>query len=107
MNINELYESIQDKFIEDDIHGEFLLFGNLIIWSYKITEENDEKNYLNDEDENEIYNFESMSSEELLQEAYQEDYENLQEFLDDIGEIDNWEFSNSEIIDNIITFKIF
>lgn len=105
MNINELFENIQNVF-SDEIHGEYLLLGNVIIWSYKITEENDEENFLNDDDD-EFYDFESMSSEEILQEEYQEEFDKLQEFLDGIEEIDNWKFSDSEIVDNVISFKIF
>ena len=105
MNINELFETIQDKFIPDELSGEFLLHENTIIWSYNLTEDSEEMNYLDDDDE--IPNFEASSSEELLQEVYQEEFEKLQQFLDGIEETDNWTFSDYEIVDDVIVFKIF
>jgi len=107
MNISELFETIQDEFNSEDINGEFLLFGNVIIWSYNLTEDSEEITFLNEDDEEEIFSFEATSSEELLQEGYQEDFDKLQEFLDGIEESDNWTFSDSEIVDDVITFKIF
>lgn len=106
MNINELFETTQDEFLSEELNGEFLLHGNVIIWSYNITEDSEELEYLNDDDE-ESFNFKVVSSEELLQEAYQDDFNKLQEFLNDIEEIDNWTFSDSEIVDDVIVFKIF
>ena len=82
MNINELFESIQDEFIPEDINGEFLLHDNSIIWSFTLIDEIDDAEYFN-EDEEESFDFEISSSEELLQDAYQEDLEMLQMFLDE------------------------
>jgi hypothetical protein len=107
MNISELFEAIQDEFYPEDLNGEFLLHGNVIIWSYNLTEDSEELTFLNDDDEEETFSFEASSSEELLREAYQEDFDKLQEFLDNIEEIDNWTLSDSEIVDDVITFKIF
>ena len=106
MNINELFETIQDEFVPEELNGEFLLHGNVIIWSYNLTEDSEEFVYL-DEEEEETFSFEASSSEELLQEAYQEDLERLQMFLDGIEETDNWTFSDSEVVDDVIVFKIF
>jgi len=106
MNINELFETIQDEFVPEELNGEFLLHGNVIIWSYNLTEDSEEFVYLDDEEE-ETFSFEASSSEELLQEAYQEDLERLQMFLDGIEETDNWTFSDSEVVDDVIVFKIF
>ena len=106
MNINELFEVIQDEFLPEELNGDFLLHGNVIIWSYNLTEDSEELLYL-DEDEEELFNFETTSSEELLQEAYQEDLEKLQQFLDSIDETDNWSFSDGEVVDDVIVFKIF
>lgn len=106
MNINELFETIQNEFHPEELNGEFLLHGNVIIWSCNLTEDSEEINYL-DEDDEESFDFEAVSSEELLQEAYQDDFNKLQEFLDGIEETDNWTFSDSEIVDDVIVFKIF
>lgn len=105
MNINELFEKIQDDFSSDELKGEFLLQGNCIIWSYNLEENTEEIDYQENDDD--YFNFEATSSEELLQEAYQEDLEKLQELLDEIEETDNWKFSDFESIENIISFKIF
>jgi hypothetical protein len=107
MNINELFEIIQDEFASEDLNGEFLLHGNVIIWSYNLTEDNEELTFINEDDEEETFSFEANSSEELLLEAYREDFNKLQEFLDNIDETDNWSFSDSEIVDDVIIFKIF
>jgi len=106
MNINELFETIQNEFLPEELNGEFLLHGNVIIWSYNLTEDSEELLYL-DEDEEDGFSFEATSSEELLQEAYQEDLEKVQQFLDGIEETDNWNFSDSEVLDDVIVFKIF
>ena len=106
MNINELFETIQDEFVPEELNGEFLLHGNVIIWSYNLTEDSEEITYL-DDDEEETFSFEASSSEELLQEAHHEDLEKLQLFLDSVEESDNWTFSDSEVVDDVIVFKIF
>jgi len=106
MNINELFETVQDEFLPEELNGEFLLHGNVIIWSYNLTEDSEELLYL-DEDEEESFIFEATSSEELLQEAHQEDLEKVQQFLDGIEETDNWTFSDYEVVDDVIVFKIF
>lgn len=107
MNINELFETIQNEFHPEELNGEYLLHGNVIIWSYNLIEDSEETNYLNEHDDDESLSFEATSSEELLQEAYQIDFEKLQEFFDNIEEINNWTFSDSEIVDDVIVFKIF
>jgi hypothetical protein len=53
-----------------------------------------------------MFGFDSVSSEELLLEGYQEDFEKLQNKLDEINETDNWEFSNTDINESIISFVI-
>lgn len=106
MNINELFEEIQDEFIPEELNGEFLLQGSCILWSYDLEESAEEIDYDEDNDDN-MFGFESISSEELLLEAYQEDLVKLQELLDENGEIDNWTFSDTDTNENIICFKIF
>jgi len=106
MSITELFETIQDEFVSEDLNGEFLLHGNVIIWSHNLKENNKESTFLNDDDD-ELFNFDGTSTEELLLEAYQEDFDKLQEFFDGIEETDNWEISDNEIIDDVIIFKIY
>lgn len=105
MSINELFEMIQDEFLPEELNGEFLLHNNVIIWSYNLTENSEEINYLDDDEEN-GFSFEASSCEELLQEGYQDDFDKLQQFLDGIDETDNWTFSDSEVVDDVIVFKI-
>ena len=106
MNINELFEEIQNEFLPEELNGEFLLQGNLIIWSYNLDEDAEEIDYTEDDEDDNFFNFESSSSEELLKEAYHEDLDKLNEFLDELGET-NWNISDFETIENIISFKIF
>ena len=106
MNINELFEEIQDEFIPEELNGEFLLQGNCIVWSYNLDDDAEDIEYGEDDDEN-FFNFEASSSEELLLEAYQEDLEKIQDLLDENNETDNWTFSDTNTNENIISFKIF
>jgi hypothetical protein len=106
MNINELFEIIQNRLNPEDLSGEFALHGNCIIWTYISNNDSEEIEILNDDDES-YFGFESKSSEELLQEAYDNDFALLEELLDELEENDNWSFSDSEINENIISFKIF
>jgi hypothetical protein len=111
MNINELYEIIQDRFPADDIKGEFTLQGNCISWSYEL--ENDNFDYTStiytDDEEDDLldFQFDSPSSEELLLESYEGDFQKLEMLLDELDETENWTISDSEIIDDTISFKIF
>jgi len=107
MNINELFEKIQDEFHPDEINGEFLLHGNVIVWSYNLSLSAEEIKYNPNEDDENFFNFDTQSSEELLQEAYQEDLEKLQELLDEIEQSDAWTISDFETTEDIISFKIF
>lgn len=106
MNINELFEKIQDELNNNDLKGEFSLQGNCIIWSYDLEKDSEEIEYSEDNDEFNFYD-NSTSSEELLIEAYNEDIEKFELFLDEIDETDNWNTSDYEISENNISFKIF
>lgn len=106
MNINELFEELQDNIL-DELNGELILEGNCIIWSYDIDRDGmpiEEKT--DDEDELE-FDFSSIkSSEELLQDAYDEDLMSIQTYVDSLDE-DCWTFSDPEIGETVISFKIF
>ena len=106
MSINELFETIQEKFLPEDLEGEFILQGNCIIWSYNLDNDSEEIE-LPSWDEDEEFLFESMSPEELLQDAYIADSEKIEGLLDELEETDNWTLSEPEIIENTISFKIF
>ena len=107
MNIRELFEKIQDTFNSDNISGEFTLQGNCIIWSYSLDNDSEELPVLDVDDDEYAYNFESESSEELLTNTCNAVIEQIEGLFDELDENDNWEFSDSEIIDDLITFKIF
>jgi hypothetical protein len=106
MNISELFEEIQNEFIIEELNGEFLLQGRTIVWSYNLEDSSEEIDFI-EEDEDNMFGFDSVSSEELLLEGYQEDFEKLQNKLDEINETDNWKFSNTDINESIISFVIF
>lgn len=109
MNINELFEEIQDYFYPDDLKGEFTLQGNCIVWTYDLNSEDvDVATPNNDEDDElSLYGFDAASSEESLQEAYDKDIILLEEFLDNINESENWSFSEPDIYEDTISFRIF
>jgi len=99
MNINELFEKIQDKFLPEDLNGEFILQGNCIIWSYNLINDSEEIEPPCEDDDDELnFNFEAASCEELLQDAYIADSEKIEELLDELEESDNWTFSEPETI---------
>ena len=106
MNISELLEAIQESCFIDEINGEFTLHGNCIIWTYNLDKDSKETESSYDEDDD-SYCFDTASPEELLLDAYHEDLESLEEFLDEIEEINNWTISDPETNENIISFKIF
>jgi hypothetical protein len=78
MNINELFEKIQNSF-QEEIRGEYELEGEKIIWMCK---ENDGIEPLDDFDEDEdMFGFETQTTEEILIEAYNEDLEKLEGYF--------------------------
>ena len=107
MNINELFETIQDKFLAEELSGEFTLHGNCIIWEYCLENECVDIPPADADDDELQFDFESESTEELLLEAYNKDLELLEGLIDELEETDNWSFSESDIVGDSISFKIF
>ncbi len=107
MNINELFEKIQDRFLPEDLNGEFNLHGNCITWEYDLNNDSEEITAPDNDDDELQFDFESESPEELLLNAYNEDTELLESLLDEIEEYDNWSLSEPEIGETTISFKIF
>jgi hypothetical protein len=108
MNINELFDKIHESGLSESLKGELIVKGNCIIWTYDLNKNSEEIEAPVDEDgEEPEFSFESSSPEELLLEAYTEDLEKLQEFLDENEETENWTFSEPETSDTIISFRIF
>jgi hypothetical protein len=107
MNVSELFEKIQDNFLPEELNGEFTLQGNCIIWTYNLEHDSEEIEMPNEDDDEIGFSFESQSTEELLNEAYDEDLALLEGLLDELEETDNWSFSEPETNENIISFKIF
>jgi hypothetical protein len=108
MNISELFEEIQDKFLPEDLNGEFTLHGNCIVWTYDLNNDSEEIVIPDsEEDDDTLFDFESSSSEELLQEAYEEDLAQIEGLLDELEEYDNWTLSTPDINENTISFRIF
>jgi hypothetical protein len=107
MDINELLEKLQERFLPEDLKGEFTAHGNCIIWEYNLDNDVEEIEAPNADSDELEFDFESSSSEELLHEAYNKDHELLEIFLDEIDEFNNWTLSDPEINENVISFKIF
>lgn len=108
MNISELFEKLQDKFLPEEINGEFSLHGNCIIWEYNLDNDSEEISISTmDEDEEQYFDFEASSPEEILLETHGDVLEQVEFYLDELEELDNWTISESEIVDNTISFKIF
>lgn len=107
MNISELFESIQDNLLPEELNGEFTLHGNCIVWTYNLDDNAEEITTPNEDDEEFNFSFDAMSTEEMLQEAYDKDLEALEGLLDELEESDNWTFSIPETVENVISFRIF
>ena len=108
MNINELFEKIQEGMFLNELNGELIIKGNCIIWTYDLDKNSEEIEAPTDEDgEEPEFSFESASPQELLLEAYHKDLEAIELFLDELEEYDNWTISEPETSDTVISFKIF
>lgn len=111
MKINELFEKILVKFSPEDLNGEYTLQGNCIVWTFTLENYTNEEppTYYNEDDEEELLDFcfESVSCEELLNDAYNSDFEKIESLLDELDETENWTFADPEIIDDTISFKLF
>lgn len=108
MNISELFEKLQDKFLPEEIVGEFSLHGNCIVWEYNYDDCNEEVSIpIIDDEEEHYFDFETSTPEENMNETHTEIVEQVELYLDELDELDNWTISESEIVDNTISFKIF
>jgi hypothetical protein len=108
MNISELFDELQERFTPADLNGELTLHGNCIIWSYTPEINSEDIDEVFDSEEDDIsMDFEPISCEELLQDAYLEDKERIETYLDEIDESNNWAFSDGDVVDKEISFKIF
>jgi len=107
MNISELFEELQDNIL-DDLNGELILEGNCIVWSYDIDRDAvPENNNVEDDDDLE-FDFTSVTSpEEILQQKYDEDIIIIEAHLAQLDDYADWSFSDPEIGESIISFKIF
>lgn len=114
MKINVLFEKLSDKNFIDQLDGELILVDKSIIWTFDLIKNSEEyeddfdNEYDdNDEFENDIEYEDINSPEELLDESYNKDVELIEEFIDEIDDINNWNFSNVETNKNTISFKIY
>jgi hypothetical protein len=107
MNINELFEDLQDNVL-DDLNGELILEKNCIIWSYDIDRDGAMvENESNDDIDEFEYCFSSVnSSEEILQQAYNEDLSIIETYIAELDDNANWSFSDPKIGESVISFKI-
>lgn len=108
MNINQLFKKLQEDFITDKSDGELQLQGNCIVWTYFLEDDYEEIETNESDDEEDMYNqFESTTVDEILEEVSTNYIESIKLFLDELNEIENWTFSDPDIVDDTITFKIF
>lgn len=106
MCISDLFDELNDT-IGDDLKGELTIKGNCIIWTYDLDNDSEDIEDLEDYDDEFEFSFDAISPEELLLEAFHEDKEKIEEFLDENDEFDKWNLSLPETKGNVISFKIF
>jgi hypothetical protein len=99
MNISDLFEEIQDRFSPEDLNGEISLQGNCLVWSYKVENDIEDEDEASDFEDDDPLSFEVVSCEELLQDAYNEDFEKIETFFDELNLTNNWAFSDADIVD--------
>lgn len=110
MSITNLYDALEDNLSFDDINGELMLTDETIIWVYSLDKhfnDDDSTSDFQDDESDEQFNFSSESNEEILQNKHKEDFEKIELVLDELEEEVSWTFSDPEIVDDIISFKIF
>lgn len=107
MNICELFEELQDN-IFDDLNGELSLEGNCIIWSYDLDRDGATPDLEVADDDDVEFDFASSTSpEELLQQGYDEDLMLIEAHIALLDDYADWSFSDPEIAETQISFKIF
>ena len=107
--IKSLYSEIQkNEILQDRISGDLTLQGKAIIWSYKIENDinYDEDSEFDEIDENDFNMADSVSIEELLNNIYDEDLEEIHDNLSENAMYDSLEFSQPKVKGNSISFKI-
>lgn len=110
MNINKLFENLQEDTFDELLEGELCLEGNCIVWSYNLKDVTEDiPTNMSDEDEEDELDFEFnvTSPEELLQEAYNKDFILIENRIAELDEFIDWSYSEPEVIDLTISFKIF
>jgi len=107
MNINELFEKLEERFSSDELSGEFIKHNNHIVWKYVYDKNNDDYYRIDIEDDSDEIFFESVSNEEILLNAYYKDIDLIENFFNEINESNNWSFSDPTIKKNSISIKIF
>ena len=108
MNINELYELLQNIIDPEELDGDFTLTENAIVWSYSLTEEIDDELVDYDDEENEDFftSFETINRYDELYNIYLEDLHTIKLCLSEYNEEDNWNYTEPDVKENSISFKI-
>lgn len=110
METEKLLELMQNEGDLYDLKGEFsLLNDNEIVWSFKLDDinshENESFNYIDDEESYGLYD--TLTSEEQLQEVYLHDYNKISLIIDKVDDSLKWEFTEPDVSDDVISFQIF
>ena len=99
-----LYNDLQLNLSFDEIKGEITKNENEVIWNYNLDMKDDESDpYYNDNEY--CFDFEP-TIEEQLNNVYNNDIEIIENIIDDIDSLNNWDISEPEIEDENISFKI-
>jgi hypothetical protein len=107
MNIRELFKEMQETFSDGELNGNIILQKNAIVWSYSLndSEEGDDDDFeFGDDDDS--FDFNTPANEELLQDAYAEDLERIEELLDETDEDCLFTVTDAEITEKRISFRI-
>jgi hypothetical protein len=103
MEINELFKILVEEESEN-LRGELTLTKDSIIWSFDL--ELDDDDYDTNNDYEDDYGFDSTSTAELLEEAYNIDIEIIEILIDRVDGESDWMYSPPQTKKTNISFKI-
>jgi hypothetical protein len=107
-----LFDALQDDQLLENLKGELTLQGKSIVWSYDIIKNSEQHGDDNEEgielmiDDGEFRYKDYISTEEMLQEAYDDDIELLQNYIYELGDCIDRNYSDPKLTSTVISFKI-
>lgn len=112
MTIKILYQALQSSDLQEKLTGELTLSNKYIVWTYDLIKDSEENGDVDEEQIEDDYNTNNIyadirSNEEILRDAYDNDMELIQDYINICGDCIDRTFTDPEISKTAITFKFF